>query len=188
MTLTLDASAKPVGLISIKDAVAQLAEQIISGRSDISVLAEDESRRFRSQFIDMAAPLIILNSRHYVQITPNEAKYVSKRVMFARDSYTCQYCGFEATPGKAHAQLTLDHVKPARLFKTRKDATTWDNVTTACSPCNNKKGGQLPRDCGMMPRTTPKAPTSLIQMKFFGHLNQVQRDYIEDYYGSSAPF
>lgn len=183
MTLTLDAAAKPVGLIPARDAVAQIAEQIISGSNDITVMASDEGTRFRSQFLDLAAPLIILNSRRYVEVTPVESKYVSKRIMFARDNFTCQYCGFKADPGKAHAQLTIDHVKPARLFESRGQATTWDNVTTACRACNTAKGGKLPRDCGMMPKITPKPPSSYVQLRFAGRLNKVQRDYVEDYFG-----
>ena len=38
--------------------------------------------------------------------------------------------------------------------------TTWENVATACSPCNLKKGGRTPREAGMQLHVQPIRPTS----------------------------
>ncbi len=51
--------------------------------------------------------------------------------------------------------LTFDHVIP----KSRGGLTIWENVATACSTCNVKKGGKMPRDCGMVPFIKPYKPT-----------------------------
>jgi hypothetical protein len=48
--------------------------------------------------------------------------------------------------------------------------------------CNQKKAGKLPRECGMMPMSTPKAP-HYAQLRFAGRLNPQQREYINDYFG-----
>lgn len=185
MTLTLDRAAKPTGLMPVKAAVARIAEQIVNGVGDesgsVQVLAADEHRRFRSQHLDLPAPLIVMFA-DYIELEPYETERVSRRVLFARDDYTCQYCGYEAHPGRAARELTMDHVKPARLFANRAEATTWENVTTSCAPCNRRKGGRLPRDCGMMPRCVPKRP-HYVQLRFAGRLNAVQRDYVRDYFG-----
>ena len=37
--------------------------------------------------------------------------------------------------------------------------TRWDNVVTACSPCNLTKGGHLPERIGMRPMQWPYRPT-----------------------------
>jgi 5-methylcytosine-specific restriction endonuclease McrA len=37
--------------------------------------------------------------------------------------------------------------------------TRWDNVTTACAPCNLLKGGKLPREAKMYPALKPYRPT-----------------------------
>ena len=37
--------------------------------------------------------------------------------------------------------------------------TTWENVATACSPCNVRKGGKMPKACGMIPSVQPYKPT-----------------------------
>lgn len=182
MTLQLDAAAKPVGVIPVKMAVSQVAEQLISGGHNITVMESDESVRFRSQYFDIPAPVIILNSARYVEVKESDLRYVSKRVMFARDEYTCQYCGLEAHPGQAWKQLTIDHVKPAHMFVTRLEATTWDNVTTACQPCNSRKGGMLPREFGLLPKNTPTTPPAYLQLCYSDELNDTQRNYIDDYY------
>ena len=185
MTLAVDRAAKPTGLLPVRAAVARVAEQMICGahdeRGSVQVLACDERRRFRSQHLDLPAPLIVMFN-DYIELEPGETARVSRRVMFARDRYTCQYCGYEASPGRASRELTVDHVKPAHLFATRADATTWDNVVSACPTCNFKKGGRLPRDCGMMPRGVPARP-HYVQLRFAGRLNRVQRDYVCDYFG-----
>jgi len=68
--------------------------------------------------------------------------------LFLRDSFLCQYCGDEH-------ELTFDHVVPRRLG----GQTTWENVITACAPCNLRKGGKLPKEAGMIPRQKPFRPT-----------------------------
>lgn len=182
LTLALDASAKPIGLVSPKQVVAQIAAEYNSLKKSVIPFVEDQTRRFRSQHLDLAFPLIVLYPYHYVQISDNKKHTVSRRVLFARDNYSCQYCDYQATPGAASKELTLDHVKPAHLFESRGQATTWENVTTACFKCNQLKGGFLPRECGMMPRNTPGVP-NYVQLQFAGRVNSVQRDYIADYYG-----
>jgi 5-methylcytosine-specific restriction endonuclease McrA len=68
--------------------------------------------------------------------------------LFLRDGFTCAYC--DATD-----DLTFDHVIP----RSKGGRTTWENIVTACSPCNLAKGGRTPREAGMQPRRTPRRPT-----------------------------
>ncbi|MGH8474235.1 MAG: HNH endonuclease, partial [Methylococcales bacterium] len=58
--------------------------------------------------------------------------------MFLRDRFSCQYCG-------SPHHLTFDHVTPRRLG----GRTSWENVATACAPCNLRKGGRTPRQAHM---------------------------------------
>ncbi len=68
--------------------------------------------------------------------------------VFLRDQFQCQYCG-------SPEDLTFDHVIPRRLG----GQTTWENVVAACSPCNLRKGGMLPKVAGMIPMHKPVNPT-----------------------------
>ncbi|NNU14952.1 HNH endonuclease [Parvularcula sp. ZS-1/3] len=69
--------------------------------------------------------------------------------VFLRDSFACQYCG------KADREdLTFDHVIP----RSRGGKTTWQNIVAACSPCNLRKGGKMPKDARMWPAQAPRQP------------------------------
>jgi len=132
------------------------------------------------------APLIARAAR-WAPLNDTETAAVTSRVLFARDRYTCQYCGRVAAPGQARKVLTVDHVKPAHLFESRKAATTWDNVVAACFACNNRKGGLLPMHCGMWPGMhsgVPYVPAKphMVQLRFAGRLNAPQRLYVQDFY------
>lgn len=182
LTLTVDASARPLGLVPAERMISRIVADIARGYERFNVLVSDERRRYRSGSIDLPCPVIVMGPR-YVPIPAAQAHRVSRRVLFARDQYRCQYCGFQASPGRAMRELTLDHVKPAHLFDSRAAATTWENVTTACRPCNQRKGGDLPWKAGMHPRTTPRVP-GYVQLRFAGaRLNDQQRDYLSDFYG-----
>ena len=72
--------------------------------------------------------------------------------VFLRDSFSCQYC--EAR--RVTQELTFDHVVP----RARGGRTSWENVVTACGPCNLRKGSKMPRECGMITRVEARRPTS----------------------------
>lgn len=68
--------------------------------------------------------------------------------IFKRDQHTCQYCGKETR------QLTLDHVIP----RYRDGQHTWENVVSACVPCNRRKAGRTPQEAGMRLIRQPSQP------------------------------
>src|SRR5688500_11448504 len=103
MTLTVDAAAKPVGLVPVETAVARLAVALHEGCDRVQVLVADEKRRYRSQHLDIPAPVVLM-WQDYIELERHETERVSRRVLFARDHYQCQYCGFIAEGRKAHKQ------------------------------------------------------------------------------------
>lgn len=180
-TLIVDSTAKPIGLTPVQDAVSRMARAAISEEIAAQPLVVDPEVRFRSCYLDLPLPVVMM-TKSYVEIPSVDLERVCRRVVFARDRYQCQYCSFTATSGRSRQQLTIDHVKPARLFEDKAKATTYDNVTTACYTCNQKKGDRLPMHCGMMPRRTPTVP-HYAQLRFAGRLNEEQRSYVADYFG-----
>ena len=68
--------------------------------------------------------------------------------VFNRDRYTCQYCS------KKIKQLTLDHVIP----RYHGGQHTWENVVSACIPCNRRKAGRTPEQAGMRLLNSPSPP------------------------------
>lgn len=81
---------------------------------------------------------------------PRPKVALSRREVFRRDHYTCQYCG-KSTPN-----LTVDHVIPKHLG----GAHEWKNLVTACYSCNHLKGGRALAETGMTLLRQPKEPPS----------------------------
>jgi 5-methylcytosine-specific restriction endonuclease McrA len=89
----------------------------------------------------------------YDRVPKRHVRY-SRLNIFARDKFTCQYCG-----EKPHrSQLNLDHVIPRSLG----GRTTWENVVCSCVDCNRQKGGRTPAQARLRlirrpvrPRWTP---------------------------------
>jgi 5-methylcytosine-specific restriction endonuclease McrA len=74
----------------------------------------------------------------------------SRRNIYEHYSYRCCYCG-KKFPS---AELNLEHVLP----RSRGGKTSWDNIVTACVPCNLKKGNMLPSEAGMKLLVNPTKP------------------------------
>ncbi len=81
---------------------------------------------------------------------PSAPLRLSRRNVFLRDAFTCQYCS-----GRPPLRdLNLDHVLP----RSRGGKSSWDNLVTSCRTCNVKKGHATPEECGMIPRSKPHRP------------------------------
>ena len=73
--------------------------------------------------------------------------------VFTRDGFRCCYCG---SP-KRMSELNYDHVTPRHLG----GRTVWDNIVTACYPCNSKKANRTPEQAAMKLLRRPYKPKSL---------------------------
>lgn len=83
----------------------------------------------RSQNWETRIPAVMILSEYQKKKTTIR---FSKSNVFLRDDYTCQYCGISVNRKTA----TLDHILPI----SHGGLTSWENSTTACGPCNAKKG------------------------------------------------
>ena len=102
-------------------------------------------RIISSPSFSMKLPSVIaLKSYIQPQSNPNFTRFN----VFLRDKFTCQYCGDKK-------DLTFDHLLP----KSKGGITDWENVVTACSTCNVKKGGKLFEVSGMKLFNKPYRPT-----------------------------
>ena len=136
------------------------------------------SRRFRSERAEYPYPLVIRLVK-YVEIPRRLRKHVTNAILFARDNYRCQYCSRHRNDLGRRDRLTRDHVKPI----SRGGTNSWDNVVTACTKCNARKGNRLPMECGMYPKSTPKEPRYVVMVWYSRDLNEVQRRYVDQFYG-----
>lgn len=67
--------------------------------------------------------------------------------------HNCQYCSVQHEPER----LTFDHVVPVAQGGRR----GWDNIVTACEPCNRRKAARTPAEAGMTLLRTPRRPIIL---------------------------
>ena len=88
----------------------------------------------------------------YVRVPRAIKRKISRRALFARDGWRCVYCG--ASSGR----LTLDHVIP----RSRGGESVWENVVTACAPCNLRKGNRLLEESGLTLRRLPRPPAPVL--------------------------
>jgi 5-methylcytosine-specific restriction endonuclease McrA len=81
---------------------------------------------------------------------PTAVVTFSRRNLFKRDHFTCQYCGRQ--PGSE--ELTIDHVVP----KSQGGQSRWDNCVLACVSCNKRKADRTPAESKMRLRRRPVRP------------------------------
>lgn len=140
--LLLNADMSPVSLLPLSTVSWQEAIRYM-------VLDKVEVMEWYDEWIVHSAvwqtrvPAIIMLKEYQ---KPKSTMRLSKRNIFLRDEYTCQYCGVECNDVTA----TLDHVMPQSLG----GKTTWENSTTACKPCNYKKAASTK----MKPKKAPYKP------------------------------
>ena len=110
----------------------------------VSIVSNYE-RIVRSPSFQMNLPSVIaLKNFVKPQRNPNFTRFN----VFLRDRFTCQYCA-------SKKDLTFDHLLP----KSKGGETNWENVVTACSTCNVKKGGRIYEKSGMLLLRKPFSPT-----------------------------
>lgn len=108
---------------------------------------------------------------HRTVMRPYPRVRLSKKEIFRRDNYTCQYCG---QPSK---HLTVDHVIPRH----RGGTPTWDNLVSACPACNRRKGGRTPQEAQMRllrPAFEPRANSLYLFRHYLDEYNE-WRKFIE---------
>ncbi len=153
--LVLNANFQPINITSTYRAInlvlAEKATLVMNGRGYIHSVSQ-------------AFPLPSVIRLNRMVKRPRSIVKLTRREIFRRDNFTCQYCGRKVS------NLTIDHVIPRHLG----GATTWQNVVTACSRCNHLKGGMTPAQSGMYPLSTPQVPPSTAAYLFGRHLNQNQ--------------
>ncbi len=169
--LVLNSDYEPLNICNLHRAIKLIYKE----KADILHYCGEELEDF--EFIydgsgeDFAVPTVI---RLRFQIKrPRPVARVSRRGIYMRDNYKCQYCD-------SSSDLTLDHVIPKRLGG--KD--TWENLVTCCRKCNGKKSDKPLENCGLTLKKQPKTPkynSSLSFSKFlFGKSQDVWRYYLPD--------
>ena len=137
--LVLNLNYVPLNICNVRRAV------ILVGKGKAELLENHRGQlRTVSSLVDVPSIIRLV----YLVKKPFLPRKLSKKEVFLRDKFTCQYCG------KKVPDLTLDHVVPRRQHGSH----TWENVVAACNRCNLRKAGRTPVEANMLLKTVPRAP------------------------------
>lgn len=122
-------------------------------------------------------PAVVKTKKYFK--TYNHKVNFSKRNLFIRDDYTCQYCGVK----KDFKELTYDHVVPKSVWRHKNlSPTNWTNIATACVNCNRRKGNKTPKQANMPLRTIPIEPFKSIKyLPVYSMLFTIKPDIPEEW-------
>ena len=141
-TLLLTAGYEPLRVLPWQRAITLLT------LGKVEVL-EEYDQEVRSTSIVVKLPAVVRLLRYFRR--PKQGVRFSRINIYARDRWRCQYCGDELPASK----LTFDHVVP----RAQGGRTVWENIVSACTPCNTRKGNRTPKQAGLTLARTPVRPT-----------------------------
>lgn len=140
--LLLNASEEVVNIIEWNRAVKLL----YSGKALEHTVDEFYEIRLPDRVIQLPKIIIL---RNYIRI-PYRRITPTRKNIFLRDQYSCQYCEDKLTEDTA----TIDHVTP----RSKGGGSTWENMVTCCRRCNLKKANNYPKDVGLKLHKKPRPP------------------------------
>lgn len=169
--LTLNQSYEPLRATTLKRAL----RLVYLNRAEIV-----EAEGFEVKTVDANLPRpSVIRLKKFVHVPRKFRKNVTNQFLFARDSYTCQYCGRKESELVGRERLNRDHVIP----KSRGGENTWENCVTACTTCNNRKDNKTPKEAGMKLLSIPTEP-ALVHLKWtVRKLTLLQTRYIAQFFG-----
>jgi 5-methylcytosine-specific restriction endonuclease McrA len=151
--LVLNANFEPINVCSTRRAIglvlADKAAMVVNGRGHIHTINKLLPR-----------PSVI-RLEHMIH-RPRPRVKLTRREVFRRDNYTCQYCGRRDTT------LTVDHILPKHLGGKH----IWTNVVAACPGCNHRKGGRRLEEVQMSLLHMPKEPPAIAVYLYGRHLEE----------------
>ena len=153
--LVLNLNYEPLVVATVKRAITM----IVMGKAEI---VENGRGFIRTPSTEYPCPSVV--RLEYLIRRPRPRVRLSRREIFRRDNYTCQYCG------AVTRSLTVDHVVP----KHRGGTSTWKNLVSACRSCNRRKGGKTLEEAHMAPLREPVEPYPTGSYLFGAHLQEHQ--------------
>lgn len=167
--LVLNQNYEPLNVCNVRRALVL----VLRGKAEVLETAE---RAFHSARNTFRLPSVI--RLVYMIKRPRPKVRLTRKEIFARDGWACVYCG------RATKDLTLDHVMPRH----RGGEHSWENLVSACKPCNHRKAGRTPSEAHMVLHHQPGAPRYSIYYAFFQYLGAQQewRKFVPGYEASPA--
>ena len=162
--LVLNRNYEPLNICNARRAVVLLDR----GKAEVLEHNNGTALRTPSRLIPLPSVIRLV----YLIRRPRPHRRLTRRELFLRDKYRCQYCGKETR------ELTIDHVMPRH----RGGKHVWENLVSACKPCNHHKAGRTPDEARMRLLQLPELPrTSSYHVVYqYIHSHYEWRKFIPD--------
>lgn len=148
-TLVLNANGRPLTIISWQRAIVLVNDKRML---EMDFYKGEKIRDGHGRHYTI--PAVVMRKR-FVNREARSAPFCKKNV-YLRDSLRCQYC--EKTFDVK--DLTFDHVIPRSKWTDKSTSPTcWENIVTACKPCNNRKADKSCKEAKMFPIKEPVRPS-----------------------------
>jgi 5-methylcytosine-specific restriction endonuclease McrA len=170
--LALNASFEPLTMVPVRRAL----RLVIDGKAE--VVEAEHGKVVRSERLALPRPIVIRLVK-FIHVPRRFRRQVTNTFLFARDHYSCQFCGRTQAALRERECLTRDHLVPL----SRGGTNAWTNVVTACSSCNARKGNHLPDEAHMHPLHAPVEPHFVHLAWAVRRLTPIQARYIRLFYG-----
>ena len=152
--LLLNCDYTPVSIIDWKKAIIWSIKYTNNINYGIQILESYNDHIICANGRTINVPAVAKTTRFHRLYQYGSGLKLSRKNVFARDNYRCQYCGKFLHQN----QLTYDHVIPKSRFSDTKTASTWHNIVTACYRCNFQKANKTPQEAGMQLLNQPSIP------------------------------
>lgn len=136
--LVLNATHQPLAVVPARRAIVLVLKE----KAEVVV---SNGAVYNAERLSLSAPSVV-KLRYFVHVPHRAVAPLTRRAVFARDGWVCQYCGAPAE--------NLDHVIP----RSKGGTHTWDNVVAACRRCNSRKENRPHQDVGLRLARHPFAP------------------------------
>ncbi len=167
--LVLNQNYEPLNVCNVRRAIVL----VLRGKAEIIETGRDVIHTASNVFVLPSVIRLISLIRR-----PRPRVRLTRKEIFARDGWQCVYCG------RATRELTLDHVMPRH----RGGPHTWENLVSACKPCNHRKAGRTPSEARMAMAIEPGRPRVSVYYTFFPYLGHHEgwRKFVPGYDSSAA--
>ena len=158
-TLVLNRHWVPIGTVSVRSALCLLYREAARAilpqdyslhdfHSWASLRPDEDEPAISTVKLRIKVPEVLLLTQYGA--FPRRRVTFSRKNLYRRDLYTCQYCG--AKP--ALPDLSVDHIVP----RSRGGRSTWDNCVLACLRCNRRKANRTLKESGLRLTRAPQEP------------------------------
>lgn len=152
--LQLDQAGNPHDWITYQDSAYYYAKGLVEwsmGEVEFDIRGGTNARTMERSKLTINTIIAVRGEMSPKRMAMMNKVPLNNKALFRRDWNVCAYCG----DSFRNDDLSRDHIHP----RSRGGPDVWENVVTACEPCNKAKDNKTPEEAGMELIYVPYAPS-----------------------------